>query len=204
MDRVGVTWRPEVFGDPSRFLALIGSSAERISIPSVSNSERQGIIEHLTMVLDGHVVDNGAVEITSSAPSGNSARIQPRNLADGRTDTWFLSANVPNAWFCFDFKNKRVFATHYSLMNWEGEGGQLRSWKLEGSTDGGEWILLDERTDVNGLRGSSASAVFEIANPNTFRMVKLTQTGKSGDGDNKLCCAQFELFERVSETGKSP
>lgn len=49
-------------------------------------------------------------------------------------------------WIYLDFKQWRVFVTHYSLNS-----NVLMSWVLEGSTNDSEWNRLDRKTEVKKM-----------------------------------------------------
>jgi hypothetical protein len=203
MDLEGVVWRMEAVCSPDKFFALLDDqsaipSSSETNIPFTSEKPLRGIVAHLSQLCGGHVVDRNIVVITSTPPYQANQVLSSSHLADLDTaDKWFSSEDVENAWFCFDFKELRIIPTHYTIQSWEGGAGELLSWKVEGSEDGTEWTLLDRHSNSRALCGRGQIASFEIKNSLVLRMIRLTQTGKSNDGDNQLCCSAFEVFGTI-------
>ncbi|KAK8853703.1 hypothetical protein M9Y10_016245 [Tritrichomonas musculus] len=103
------------------------------------NNDFRGIFSHLTS--QGQIGD--LVGITSSSvASCGSACYQPGNvLRYGDTSNYFHSNYMTGNWICFDFKDRRVIPTHYTLksVNWAVNSHNPRSWVVEGRTEGGEF-----------------------------------------------------------------
>jgi hypothetical protein len=83
-----------------------------------------GIIAHLTRQCGGNVHDRDVVVVTSSPPETDKDRDAAKNVADFKVDSVFCSVRnngaVPhtrNNWICYDFKEKRVVPTHYSIRS---------------------------------------------------------------------------------------
>jgi hypothetical protein len=68
----------------------------------------------------------------------------------------FSSKDKVNQWVQWDFHDHRVNPTHYSIHthNSPCTGPFLKSWVIEGSTDGSDWRELDRQTNNNDLNGS--------------------------------------------------
>lgn len=87
-------------------------------------------------------------------------------------------------WICFDFKNRKIKVTNYSIKSHKlgKDGHQLKSWKIEISNDGRTWIKIDEHKDCPTLNGSCITGTFTVE-PNDFsRYVRLHQTGTPWGG----------------------
>jgi hypothetical protein len=112
-----------------------------------------GIIAYLTRECGGNVHDRGVIEVTGSDVHANHL---PRDVVDLTVHNCFHSPNQPDQWICYNFKDRRIRLTNYSIAaqgNW-----YLRSWIVEGSVDGHAWICLDEQKD-----NTDASPVHPIA-----------------------------------------
>ena len=92
-----------------------------------------GIIHHLTETCGGNVHDKGIVEVTASSAS------ELDNLENYQQ----------NSWLKYDFKEKKIHPTKYSIRS--------RHWAIEGSNSGG-----DDDNDITCLDDEYAEAVFVI------------------------------------------
>jgi hypothetical protein len=152
----------------------------------------EGIIAHLTRLCGGNVHDQGVVEVTATAvASGYSVgSLMAKNVADLESNTFFHSPNHGrDSWLCYNFKNRRVRATHYSLrthFEWAAGATHLRNWVLEGSNPGATWVELDRRADDNSLNGPNAAATFPIAEQVDVQMLRIRQNGPNHDTRREL------------------
>ena len=111
-----------------------------------------------------------------------------------------MSDNLPNSWFCYDFKEWRVAPTSYSIKPFDG-GCFPRSWVLEVSNDGseGSWAVVDSRKDNCRLRQLCTSNFKIRPIPSgAFRFFRLRQTGKNAGGGDQLVIQRLELFGVLS------
>ena len=87
----------------------------------------------MTEQCGGNVHDKGIVSIDSSlCDSGRLAKY----AADFDQDHYFCSTNAQNSWLTYNFLNRKVRPTHYSirLSNVYGKGQyNLMNWVIEGS-----------------------------------------------------------------------
>ena len=128
-----------------------------------------GIIAHLTRKCGGNVHKKGVVEVTGSSWATGS---EP-HVADLGTNLHFQSNDEPNSWICYDFKERRVAPTSYSIRMccW----GFMRSWVLEVSDDGMNWEVIDRQENSNDLKGAFMTHNFVLSAPpsGSFRFVRL-------------------------------
>jgi hypothetical protein len=156
-----------------------------------------GILSHLTRENGQNIVDSGLISITSSA-IGHVFSAAFRDLATVGNEWGFFTADEPNSWICYDFKDMRVTFTDYSIRTrCHFDGAHLRSWRLEGLTDGLPWIEIDRReNDDTTLDQKGAIGAFSIreGNRREFRMIRIRQTGKNSSSRNTLGLASLEFF----------
>ena len=82
-----------------------------------------GVIAHLTRECGGNVHDKGIVNVTASSVWDNRNRL-PQVAVDFETTWSFHSKNKPNSWICYDFQERRVVPTSYSVSSvGSGPGG---------------------------------------------------------------------------------
>jgi hypothetical protein len=185
----------------------IHSSCDRFAYKSYCacpfdpNSNLDGIISYLTKRFGGHVIDRDIVSITAS--SFYSPENWPiRHVADLKDQSIFHTKNEANSWICYDFKDRRIKVTHYSIRaRCDYDGHHLRTWRLAGSNDGLSWVGIDDRQNDTSLNSQGAISTFSISLDvqNEFQMIRLRQTG----GDNRNCdylvVSGIEFFGVVKE-----
>ena len=155
-----------------------------------SSNPFSGIIAHLNQQAGGNVHQKGVVNITSS--SGHRNRCY--NLVDYGWNDYWKSQSSPNSWVMFDFKEKKVSLSSYSLKSdGSGKGGHLLQWKLEGSNDGSSWTCLDSRNTLD-LNGQYIVKNYSTNNHDSHRYIRITQTGKNSGNSDKFCLYNIEFF----------
>jgi hypothetical protein len=169
------------------------------AFPFDSSHPFAGIIWQLSRECGGNVHTNGIVSITSSSDGYNACH----QVVDYDWTGYWLSNNEANSRIQFDFKNRRILPSHYTLKS-DNEGGHhLLKWSLDGSNDGTSWTNLDRRetNDLNGNRlvKSYACQSIESSSP-SFRFIRLTQTGLNSSGCHYLMLTNLEFFGKVKES----
>ena len=120
-----------------------------------------GIIAHLTRECGGNVYDNEIVNITASSCQSD---YHPKNAADFSTDSAFDSEGLASSWICYDFKDRSVIPTSYSVRSWaRGPGScHLKSWVIEVSNDGSSWTEIDRRDNNHDLNNRTVTQNFKV------------------------------------------
>jgi hypothetical protein len=163
------------------------------------SSPLKGVLSYLTSTFGGHVSDRGIVSITAS--SSFEPRNYPlRNVADFDNQTMFYTKYESNSWICYDFKNRHIKLTHYSLRTRRDyDNRHLRHWVLEGSIGSDSWITLDRRENNTSLNSQGAIATFSISQSSKVRLIRLKQIGKNSSGDDTLVVTAVEFFGDIIE-----
>ena len=162
-----------------------------------------GIIELLSRRCGGNVHDRGFVTVTAS--SVYSRDYPPKSVVDLGKNSEYASADWSNQWICYDFKYRRVIPTSYSVTSYNNGPGanHLRSWVIEVSNDGTEnsWREIDRRDNDYNLNGALLTVNFEISHVprESFRFLRLRQTGKNHRGFNYLNFSGLEIFGTLFE-----
>lgn len=146
-------------------------------------NEFQGIMRYLTNETGGNIHDNGTIEITSNSINNNNPRYHSKNLVDYENNNYYHSSNDGGTTICFDFKDKLVQLTSYSIKSYStgSNSDHLRNWVLEVSKDGKNWIEGDRHENDKKLNGANITATFNIKEQdnNFYRFIRLRQTGFS-------------------------
>jgi hypothetical protein len=152
-----------------------------------------GIIAHLTRVHGGNVHDRGVVIVSASSVWNSSTPV--RNAVELGERRTFESEMAPNEWVCYDFKDRRVELTDYSIANFS--DAFLRSWIVEGSDDGSTWITLDERIHNTDADAGRPIVTFSVSRTIASRFIRLRQTGNNASDRDDIVLSGFEVFGSV-------
>jgi hypothetical protein len=182
-----------------------------------------GIIAHLTRECGGNVHDRNVVNVTSGSfekvtwgPNpylgavNNHPSFAAKNVADLETDLFFHSAyrkeeeDIPhtrNNWICYDFKERRIVPTHYTIRTNDGGSGSshLKSWLVETSTDGKNWREVAHEEDNKQLKGSRFTPTFAVAGGEECRFIRLVNIGRNHLGSDSLRISAWEIFGNLTE-----
>lgn len=164
-----------------------------------------GIIHKLTKECGGNVHEKGIVNVTSSSHSIHYFdRIAPYVVDFEDNIHYFCSENIAGSWLQYDFIDKKVRPTHYSIRSTNEFGkGQfnLKSWVIEGSNNENDWIELDYRKNVTDLDDYNAVQTFEIQKPSkpneSFRYLRIRSTGINSYGYNHILFSALEYFGSI-------
>jgi hypothetical protein len=150
-----------------------------------------GIISHLTLKHGGSLHDKGIVTLTSKSILSDKPIGAVWNCVDFSSG-YFLSKPQPGQWVCWDFHKRRIHPTHYTIASQE-----LKSWVLECSADGVNWVEIDRKTNTDFFEAGIAS--FAVSRSAECRFIRLTQTGKNQEGYDILVLQLFEVFGTILE-----
>jgi hypothetical protein len=105
-----------------------------------------------------------------------------------------LSKDEPGQWICWDFGERLILPTHYTIWS-----GLLNSWVVESSLDGETWTEIDRKTDTRDLEKEPWRASFPVWKLATCRFIRVTQTSKNYRGADHLGITSFEFFGALIE-----
>ena len=167
------------------------------------NKILDGIIANLTKKCGGNVHTMGLVTVTASSFSNsNWEEYLPQYVAYVDTTDFWSSEDEQDPWICYDFKDRRVAPTSYTLASGEDPHGgrHLKSWVLEVSNGVG-WEELDRRGNNSDLNGKWMSHNFKISKPPNqgYRFIRVRMTGKAHNQKHVMELCGFELFGTLWE-----
>lgn len=107
---------------------------------------------------------------------------------------WF--SFFPNPWIMFDFGEKRIKISDYSLKTYSGDPGcgHMKSWKMEGSNDANKFEKIDEVIDSDLLNSPSAEQTFNCNCEKFYKYIKLSLIGMNHAGSDFLVIRSIEFF----------
>jgi hypothetical protein len=171
-----------------------------------------GIIAHLTRECGGNVHEHQVVDVTSASfeKETQSATTTAENAADLRDTSYFYSSfrnkeeHIPhtrNNWLCYDFKERRIVPTHYTIRtNDDSPGGcHLKSWLVETSVDGESWRKVAREEDNKQLNSAYLTGTFAVAGGRECRFIRLVNVGRNHCGDDRILISAWEVFGNLIE-----
>ncbi|EAX90171.1 hypothetical protein TVAG_375620 [Trichomonas vaginalis G3] len=182
--------------DAKRFIKFDKQKPSK-SIPYTKNAFG-GIVKALATETGDHPHSRGDIEISASSTDfGTMANIFENN------GTIFGTVNDKDSWIQFDFKNRRIALSAYSIR---GLGGvkfhTMRSWKLLGSNNKKEWNEIDAEWDIEALNGKYHAVTFQVRpQSDPFRYLKIVQGGPNWAGSQyyNLALSQIDFFGDIFE-----
>jgi len=154
-----------------------------------------GIFDGLSKKLGRNLADSSDVDVTAS--SYHSDPYLPKNVLKNDSSIW-CSQNLPNSWIQFDFKERKVSITSYSMNDYN----RVKSWKVEGSTDGSTFEIIDNKVDTTDFQNSnlgfndpSAQKNFPVQpNNKYYRYIRITSTSKNWYNTDWFRLYRVEFF----------
>eukprot|EP01008_Symbiontida_sp_HLA12_P002887 NODE_822_length_746_cov_313.751204_g813_i0.p1 GENE.NODE_822_length_746_cov_313.751204_g813_i0~~NODE_822_length_746_cov_313.751204_g813_i0.p1 ORF type:complete len:156 (-),score=3.04 NODE_822_length_746_cov_313.751204_g813_i0:225-692(-) len=138
--------------------------------------------------------DAGVIKVTASSRKHG----YPGNVVDcERTDkTVFFTANDAESWVLIDFSPLVIKPSHYSMAHRHGyDGFYLRSWTLEGSSDGIRFEEIKHHERDVSLSKDTPVAGWELDARNAYSVFKITIDNFGNSfSTNALVVNCFEIY----------
>jgi len=174
-------------------LAQIKKANERPEFPFKSDLF-SGIFDGLSKKLGRNLADSSDVDVTASSIYGSDG---PKNVLKNDSTYW-ASQNLPNSWIQFDFKQRKVSITSYSMN----DAFRVKSWKVEGSTDGSTFEIIDNRVDTTFFQNINYQFNDPISQKNfpvqhnnkDYKYIRITSTSKNWNNNDHFLLYRVEFF----------
>lgn len=177
---IGRSIQKETNQNTNRYIQNIQTNSNKNKLfECEENQEFNGIIKYLTEKTGGNIHDNGTIEVKS-----NNYSCLPKNLLDFNKSTYYLANSQSDIWINFDFKEKKVKLTNYSIQCYKTGTHQLRSWVIEVSNDNKNWKTIDEHKDDQTLKNFHGSKTFKTESNEFYQHIRLRQTSEPWGGNN--------------------
>ncbi|WP_436832277.1 discoidin domain-containing protein [Parapedobacter sp. DT-150] len=152
----------------------------RVKTPNGSIAEISRLLTDLGVVRD--VTANGILSVSRDNDGGQFAGEGSLKLTDNDTQTKFLQHGyVGDLWWQLDFYEPVILGAYTLTSANDVPDRDPKNWKLEGSLDGENWTLLDERSDqVFETRFLTKTYTFE--NSTAYRYYRLSVTSVVAGG----------------------
>jgi len=147
-----------------------------------------GIFDGLSKKLGRNLADSNDVDVTASSYRGSEV---PKNVLKNDDSNWHNN-ELPNSWIQFDFKQRKVSITSYSLRDED----KLKSWKVEGSTNGSTFEIIDNKVDTTDFKERDGIQKNFPVQPNNsyYRYIRITSTGKIWRNNDHFSLYRVEFF----------
>ena len=192
---------PALKGAPRSATSSTESKPTGRSFVYDSSRPLNGIISHLTREIGGNVHDYGIVVVKTSS---RDSKYRLSDVVD-IGDSPFYTSGEKDSWICYDFKERRVAPTSYSIRSHkQAPGGcQPKSWVFEGSNDEskGSWVSLDCRHDNRELNRYFVTQNFSISSSSnaSFRFLRLRFIGPNHCGRHDQAISFLEVFGTLTD-----
>jgi len=153
-----------------------------------------GIFYGLSRKLGRNLAESSDIDVTASSITGSNT---PKNVLKNDNSYW-QSKDIPNSWIQFDFKERRVLITSYSMSVLN----RVKSWKVEGSNDGSAFDIIDSQVESTVFQSGnniynhpSSQKNFHVQNNSKYyRYIRITSTSKTWINFDYFYISVFELF----------
>lgn len=113
------------------------------------------------------------VEIRAFRAFNDHERYAPKNIADLRANSCFVTADAEGMSIHYDFKDRIVTLEAYSLRSrYDHTINVLKSWQIEVSMDRVRWEIVDRQTN-DDLKEANCVASYTLAKPVKCRYICL-------------------------------
>lgn len=191
----------------SQPLIVDDNAPKRYQIPvSYKNDNFQGILSLLWKEADGNPVTKQVIDIEDTTNCSQSKVLYLVDPEKRDKENWYCPAtsNTENGSFIFDFKEKRVSLSGYSLKAhshaWY-QVGFIKSWKIEGSNDKETWTIIDEQKS-DTLQSYMAVGHWSCEKSDPFRYIRIMMTGPNTNKDFYMSLQAIEFFGSISKGKK--
>jgi hypothetical protein len=143
--------------------------------------------------------------VTSSGPPVDPL-FPPGNVLSGSRASFFRSEDAPNQWVQFELPAKAVRPLSYEIRSADLPPGSVhpRSWVIEGSAEGRNWVEIDRRDDTDELNGSYRIERFTVNCADAFHVIRFRQVNVNHFGNHTFAFAGFEVFGLTTDYSVLP
>ena len=169
----------------------VNSSAVKGTVFTYSGKDfdKNGIVHHL---MKGCTRGSGSYPIDATRIS--NAQGKAEDPLFNISGTCCTNNKISNSWWKFDFKDRKVSPTNYTLKHGYSKGYALKSWDLEGSNDDTNWTKLSTHKNDLSLRKSKTKTFGIPAHSGSYRYFRLIMTDKNSSNSWTFCLGGIELY----------
>lgn len=167
-----------------------------------SPNNLKGIIHYLTKECGGNVAEKHVVEVSASSTLNDDSQYAPKNAVElDDSNHYFASNNNQNSWIKYDFKDKKIVPTHYTIRTRRHNNVYNPSnWIIEVANKDGEWKTIDTQNNVPFLNNSITQTYRisrKLAEDEGYRYIRFKQLNNNNGGSYNLYLAGLEFFGKI-------
>ena len=161
-----------------------------------SNGDTNGILYYLgtNAKTENWVNPHVSGKVICSISAGGNGNVG--TLAD-RTLQSNYTPDVVNPWVGVDLKTTKLKLSRYTFRHDVNTGYYARSWRLDGSNDGGNWTTLDTQTNNTQINAAGAWASIPVNITTPYQYFRITMTDRNTSTSYEFCCCEFEFYGEV-------
>lgn len=153
--------------------------------------------------LIGWISTNAYKDEWKNAHTSGKVKIHSSSLAKGsrsylvdQTPNEVWTSDTPSSWISIDLGPRRLMSlTYYSLRHGGNyKGDLLRTWDLQGSTDGITWKIIKKHSNDQLLNAPFDIHSWPIEHEGSYRFFRILQTGHNSSKHHFLVLNGFEFF----------
>jgi hypothetical protein len=168
--------------------------------PAKPQSKFSGIIACIKQRFGQDPCEAGVLAITacSTDPEVYGASVNggsPESVINYKSRLGWYDKNRSPSWLQFDFKDSKVCLSSYEINFGQSSSHYRQKWLLQGSNDGNNWTVIDDRSEETGVHKSWDIARFTCSGSREdFRFVRLWLTEPSWGAGHCLGLAAIEFY----------
>ncbi|KAK8880688.1 hypothetical protein M9Y10_003372 [Tritrichomonas musculus] len=176
------------------------NESEAIEVKFEGKDELNGILNLLRKRFNEYVF--AKVNISSSSMYLNDVEYSALNVIDyDDANKEFCSKDMKNSWLRFDFKDRQIKVTAYTIRSFFGEENDEhpKSWVIEGSNDNNDWEEVDVQSNCGFLNGENKIHTFLIkeSNQKPFKFIRMRLTSENWSNTNCLDINCIDFYGKL-------
>ena len=169
-----------------------------INIFLIKNQFFDGIFNYLTKTIKNNIYHLGIIDIKSTYSQYQDIE---DILPPGKGKYWY-SISSPNSFIQFNFKNKKIKISNYSLRNNSKiddfySPSSSKSWVLLGSNDENSWDIIDEQRNNFSLFYGQTETNIQCFNNNFYQFIKIINLENHKNYENYFLLSIIEFFGEI-------
>jgi hypothetical protein len=153
-----------------------------------------GIFNFLARQAGGNPHQAGLVTLEASSSQVGSVM----RILDYDSNEYFATRDAAGQWIKFEFNQHRISLSGYSYKTHSVQGnGHSKSWRVDGTSDGMNWISIHVVTNTSLLLGYGAVYTVSFVYTDFFKIIRFTQTDTNSMNYNNFRVANIEFFGKL-------
>lgn len=177
---------------------VIPSEQNPDPVPQETIQTPVGYTDNIIPAMKSNTSPTGVVSYSSETSHGYGYMVF-NGTANGWTDRWFTPF-VKNTWIQYQFPTEKK-VVKYEITSVGGDNGwggrrSPKTWEFKGSTDGVNWIVLDQRANVTDWTDAMTKS-FTFTNNKFYSYYRLEISELNTGNDNNLEISEIRMMEGI-------